>query len=303
MPVPEAVVAMFDKKPEYAPLRSTFDDPFRGVISAADAAALMSENNFTVPELMLILAEFASAYALTGISDFNVGAVAEGVRPIGAPIGALYFGANMEFVGQALVFTVHAEQSATVNAWQNGELGMTSLAIDKAPCGLCRQFLFEISTVASLTVYLTNQPPLLMKTLLPLPFGPQDFPYNTALMDPQSHGLNVDAGPTDPVILAALAAANASYAPYTSNFSGVTVQTRSGATYLGRYGENAAFNPSISPLESALTMWNFAGDRTDTLTRCVLVEKPSLASQQLATAVVLEAFAGPDLNVEYRTAS
>lgn len=278
-------------------LRKITVGSFRGVISAADAAALLKKTGLSVQELTLWLASFAANYAMPVISNYKVGAIVEGVRPQDAPIGALYYGANMEFAGEALSFTLHAEQSATVNAWQNGETGLTSIAIDEAPCGYCRQFLYETSTAQNkqgpgVVVYLENQQPQNLTALLPQAFGPSDLGITDALMNPESHSLVLDTPTNDPLVLAALEAANASYAPYTQGFAGVAVRTQSGAVYAGRYGENAAYNPSISPLESALTMWDFAGNPNDALTRCVLVEKPSPSSQLRATSAVLKAFAG-----------
>lgn len=278
-------------------LRKITGDSFRGVISAADAAELLKKTGLSVQELVLWLASFAANYALPVISDYKVGAVVEGVRAQSAPIGALYYGANMEFAGEALSFTLHAEQAAIVNAWQNGETGLTSIAIDEAPCGYCRQFLYETSTAqnkqgAGVVVYLEGREPQNLTALLPQAFGPSDLGVNDALMNPESHSLVLDNPPKDdPVVLAALDAANASYAPYTQGYAGVAIQTQSGAIFTGRYGENAAFNPSISPLESALVMWDLAGTPSDLLTRCVLVERLSTSNQLRATTAVLKAFA------------
>lgn len=297
MAIPESVAAKLQGSSEYAPLTPVIGESFRGVLSAQEAAELLSQTGYSVQQLALWLSAIAAEYALPVISSYRVGAIAEGIRPSGAPIGALYFGANMEFAGEALSFTLHAEQSATVNAWQNGETGLTSLAVDEAPCGYCRQFLYETSTAQNkagpgLTIYLDGQPPQNLTVLLPQAFGPSDLGIKNALMNPERHGLNLETRTDDPVVLAALAAANSSYAPYTSGFAGVAVETSAGMIYTGRYGENAAYNPSISPLESTLTMWNFAGDRTDAVTRCVLVEKVSASNQFDATTAVLESFAG-----------
>jgi cytidine deaminase len=118
--------------------------------------------------------------------------------------------------------------------------------------------------------------------------------------------LNGSAG-TDPVIAAALGAASNSYAPYQTDvsyqFSGVAVLTADGKIFPGRYAENAAYNPSMSPLESALTFMNLSLPQgaTRQITRCVLVEVPTLASQLSATQAVLSAYA-PTVGLEYYTA-
>jgi cytidine deaminase len=225
------------------------------------------------------------------VSEYPVGVIAQGQS------GSAYFGANMEYKGTALSFTVHGEQSATTNAWLNGEQGLTNIAISAAPCGYCRQFLYEITTAATLEVLLVGQPPEMLTDLIPQAFGPNDLGVTAALMSPENHGLKLDPPPTDPVVQAALAAANASYAPYTSGFAGVAISTASGATYTGRYAENAAFNPSMSPLESALTMWSFGGNTNDVIKTAVLVQAPSLADQADVTAEVLATVSTAKLQV------
>jgi len=273
-----------------ARLTAVLGDDFRGVVPADRATSIAEATGCTVGELLLPLVPFAQRYALPSISRLPVGAVAQGAS------GSLYLGANMEFVGTALGFTVHAEQSATTNAWLNGEEGLLAIAVSAAPCGHCRQFLNELTTAATLTVVIAGRDGRLLTELLPEPFGPDDLDVTAALMSPQDHGLTLDPAPADPLVLAALAAANASYAPYSKGFAGVALETASGAVYFGRYAENAAFNPSMSPLESALTM-RALGGADDALTRAVLVEASSAASLAAATAVLLEVVA-PAIDLE-----
>jgi cytidine deaminase len=264
---------------------------FRGVITAQQVNDLASSIGESVGDLLLLLVPFAQCYALPPVSDYPVGVIAQGKT------GNAYFGANMEYKGTALSFTVHGEQSATTNAWLNGEQGLANIAISAAPCGYCRQFLYEITTAATLEVLLVGRPPELLTDLIPQAFGPNDLDVTAALMSPENHGLKLDPPPTDPVVQAALAAANASYAPYTNGFAGVAISTASGATYTGRYAENAAFNPSMSPLESALTMWSFGGNPNDAIKKAVLVEASSLAGQADVTAEVLATVSSVQLQV------
>jgi cytidine deaminase len=267
---------------------------FRGVITAQQVNALAAKIPTSVDNLLLLLVPFAQCYAIPPVSDYPVGVIAQGQT------GNAYFGANMEYVGTALSFTVHGEQSATTNAWLNGEQGLTNIAISAAPCGYCRQFLYEITTAATLEVLLLGQPPVMLTDLIPQAFGPNDLGVTAALMSPENHGLKLDPPPTDPVVQAALAAANASYAPYTQGYAGVAIATASGVTYTGRYAENAAFNPSMSPLESALTMWSFGGNPNDAIKKAVLVEAPSPADQANVTAEVLATVSSAQLQV-YKT--
>jgi cytidine deaminase len=71
--------------------------------------------------------------------------------PISGP-GNLYLAANMEFTNEALSLCVHGEQSAVNHALIQGETGLQSLAINAAPCGYCRQFLYEITTAKTLNI-------------------------------------------------------------------------------------------------------------------------------------------------------
>ena len=69
--------------------------------------------------------------------------------------------------------------------------------------------------------------------------------------------------------------------------------------FTGRYVENAAFNPSLSPLHTALVQMNM--DRLDghhPITRAVLVERPTAISQRPVCELLLRTVA-PDVNLEY----
>lgn len=256
-----------------------------GAVAAPVVAAFLASSGMTIDELMLALVPQAQTFARPPISNFFVGAVAQGAS------GALYFGANYEFVGQALSFTVHGEQAATAHAIANGETGMQRLAVSAAPCGYCRQFLYELTTASTLQILLPNTPPVPLTSLLPDAFGPQDLGVTAALMSPQSHGMTLSLSPADPVIEAALAAANTSYAPYTLGYAGVALKTSDGSIFTGSVAENAAFNPSMSPLEAAVVSLVISGGQAySDIVDAVLVEvADSESSQSAATQAVLQA--------------
>ena len=265
----------------------------RGAIPAPVVAEFLASSGMTIDELMLALIPEAQTFARPPISDFFVGAVAQGSS------GSLYFGANYEFVGQALSFTVHGEQAATAHAIANGETGMQRLAVSAAPCGYCRQFLYELTTASTLQILLPNTPPVLLTALLPDAFGPQDLGVAAALMSPQSHGMTLSSSPVDPVMEAALAAANTSYAPYTFGYAGVALKTRDGSMFTGSVAENAAFNPSMSPLEAAVVSLVISGGKAySDIIDAVLVEPANTeASQSEATGAVLKAIASVPLRI------
>jgi cytidine deaminase len=262
-------------------LTKVISDPgFRGVVRPDALKAIGQALMCGVDDVLLLLVPFAQCYAIVPISGYPVGAVAEGTTT-----GAAYFGANMEYRGTALSATVHAEQSALTNAWLNGETGLNTIAITAAPCGYCRQFLYEITTASTLAVRTAKGVRMSLTDLLPHPFGPGDLPdEKPPLMSAEDHALTLETPSTDPLVLAALRAASKSYAPHTKGFAGVALETAGGAVHTGRYAENAAFNPSLPALESALTMWVFGGGSTDTLVRAVLVQAQSDSDQAEVTS-------------------
>jgi cytidine deaminase len=256
-----------------------------GAVPAAEVERFLSSSGMTIDELMLALIPEAQKFALPPISNFFVGAVALGSS------GSLYFGANFEFVGQALSFTVHGEQAATAHAISCGETGMQKLAVSAAPCGYCRQFLYELTTASTLEILLPDTPPTLLTDLIPNAFGPKDLGITAALMSPQSHGMPLPLGVDDPVVQAALQAANASYAPYTFDYSGVAFKTSDGGIFTGSVAEDAAFNPSMSPLEAAVVSLVISGGKSYVdIVDAVLIEMAdSKAAQTDATRAALEA--------------
>ncbi|HEV2740104.1 MAG TPA: cytidine deaminase [Candidatus Elarobacter sp.] len=283
----------------------------------ADVQARASERGLPLDELVLELLPWAAAYAHPPISNFRVGAIALGLS------GALYAGGNLEFPGASLSFSIHAEQAAVYNAWVHGEAGVTLIASTAAPCGLCRQFLNELATASELRVVVPSRPPTTLAALLPAAFGPGDLGKGGGLMQPSTRSLTLAGaaedpvttaapavGATDPVTAAALAAASAAYAPYSGTYAGVGLRTANGTIYEGRYAENAAFNPSLSPLQGALIALTLAGDSYPAIDDAVLLEasaptpghlQPS-ASQRAMTAALLAAVA-PDVPLRYLRAN
>ncbi len=271
-------------------------DKFKGVILAENAQIIATYLKQPMEELMLQLLPFASLYARSPISNFKVGAVSLGKS------GNLYLGANLEFVGQALNMSIHAEQSSVNNAWLNGETGLSSIAINYLPCGYCRQFLNELLTAQSLKVILPNKPIKMLSDLLPEPFSPSDLGVKGGLMQSENHYLQLQESSNNAIILAALDAANKSYAPYSKGYSGVALLTTDGTIYTGQYAENVAFNPSLSPMQSALSQLNLGGSLYQDIQRVVLVEmidSESLCSQVDITLNVLKSVCNIALDVVY----
>lgn len=276
------------------------------MIPAQTVHHILDTLGLDIGALMIRLLPVAAVFARVPLSKFHVGTVA-----LGMPPGNLYLGSNMEFSGHALSFSVHGEQSAINHAWQKGEAGLQALAVNAAPCGYCRQFMNELATANkgfNILLKTSTDPADHAYTMQPLAyylpdsFGPANLDMTGGLMEPMDHGLTIPS--THPLALAALAAANASYAPYTSDFCGVAVQQSDGKIYTGRYGENAAYNPSFSPLESALALLNM-GHPPQTpydITAAILVEAAADISQRSATEAVLSTVA-PNVTLQYLQAS
>ncbi|HEX6782851.1 MAG TPA: cytidine deaminase [Solirubrobacterales bacterium] len=293
--------SVLQKKVPSEPLRNAllelFSAPgFKGVLSEEETRQLAATGRLSGEQMLLVLAEVAQVYAIPSISNFHVGAIAQG-----ASSGNFYMGANMEFKGQALSFTLHAEQAATTNAWNNEEEGLALLAVNAAPCGYCRQFLNELMTAKKLMVLLEGSPAEPLAKLLPKAFGPEELGVKEAeaMMSPQDHNLELVDETTDLLVLAALEAANQSYAPMSYAeppfpcYAGVALET-SGQIFVGRLGENVAYNPSISPLEAAMTMWTLGAAAGEPVERVVLVQSEgTVADQTAATEAVLQTLPGP----------
>jgi len=248
----------------------------------------------------------AKLYSATTISDFQVGAVAKARMSENAGEIALFLGANIEFPAQALTQTIHAEQSAIINAWLQGAKQIDAIAVTAAPCGYCRQFLYELEGSHQLTVIL--QKPDLgevtkwdLSDLLPLAFGPHELGSESGLMasGDQQPDLSLQLSSDDPFVLGALASAGNAYAPYSHNLAGCAIEASNGKIYAGRYAENAAFNPSLSPLHTAIISRTMEQPGSENrISRAVLVEKPTVISQRAVSELLLQTVA-PGVILEY----
>ena len=232
---------------------------------------------------MLELLDEARSYARPSLTTFRVGAVVRGTS------GSLYLGANLEFAGQSLNQTVHAEQAALSNAFMHDEPGIEAIAVSAPPCGHCRQFLYEFAEGRDIEILLPGQPAIKLSALLPHPFGPSELNVTEGPLSRTKPAMQDIEG--DPVRAARYAAANA-YAPYTNSPSGVAIRSRRGNVYRGSYIENAAFNPSLPPLQVALVGMAMANEDFSDITEVVLAEASNNSISQLsATKSVLAVIA------------
>lgn len=257
------------------------DVHFPAMLSAEQVADIRGLSGLDDDALAFALLPLAAACAQTEISHFNVGAVARGLS------GNLYFGGNMEFRGAAMQQTIHAEQSAITHAWMRGETGLAAITVNYTPCGHCRQFMNELNSGLSLRINLPGRAPHTLADYLPDAFGPKDLEIKTLLMDTQDHGF---APRGDELTQAAIAAASQSHSPYTNSPSGVALLCRDGQIFSGRYAENAAFNPTLPPLQGALNLLSLSGFNYPDITRAVLAERADAPLTQWdATVATLRA--------------
>jgi len=260
-----------------------FDAPdFPAMLKAEQVDAIKQRCGLDDDALAFALLPLAAACSLAPISQFYVGAIARGQS------GNLYFGANMEFSGAPMQQTIHAEQCAVTHAWLRGESALASIPVNYTPCGHCRQFMNELNSGTTLKIRLPGREPATLGDYLPDAFGPKDLNIATLLMDRVDHGFQLTL--TDELEMAALAAANQSHAPYSNAHSGVALEAEDGTIYSGRYAENAAFNPSLPPLQAALILMNVSGGDCQKVVRAVLAEPDSaILTQWDATRATLAA--------------
>lgn len=260
---------------------------YQAIIEAQDVERLCHTLQRSPLQLALACLPIAACYARVPVSHFYVGAIAIGQS------GAFYFGANQEFEHQAIQQTVHAEQSAVSHAWLSGETRLTDVVVNYTPCGHCRQFMNELNSAAQLRIHLPHSRHNRLHDYLPDAFGPKDLAIEKVLFDQQNHCVTLTG---DELTQAALGAASQSYAPYSRAISGIALQV-GGRIITGRYAENAAFNPSFLPLQSALNFRRLRGWDDIAVSRIVFAEKTAVLSHRAITEALAKSLF--NLSVEY----
>lgn len=257
------------------------DAHFPAMLSAGQVSSLLNVTGMDEDELAFALLPLAAACARADLSNFNVGAISRGVS------GTWYFGANMEFHGATMQQTVHAEQSAITHAWLRGEKSLKAITVNYTPCGHCRQFMNELNSGLDIAIHLPGRAVHTLDHYLPDAFGPKDLEIKTLLMDEEDHGFRLEG---DALTQAAVRAANRSHAPYSNAPSGVALECRDGRVFTGSYAENAAFNPSLPPLQGALNLLSLNGYEYADIQRAILAESADAALIQWdATRATLNA--------------
>ena len=222
------------------------------------------------------LLKLATCFSIAPISSFYVGAIAVGRS------GKLYLGANMEFQGVPLSASLHAEQSAILNAWMHEERELVALHVSETPCGHCRQFMRELSNPSNLKIYCKGQT-FQIEDLLPGAFG-DNRKKGHGLLD--SMATNLESVKTKPHTRSqhAINAAQCSYAPYSESPEGFVAECIDGHFFSGRAAESIAFNPSVSGVVVALNQRNLSSRRSVAITACSQAKLATALNSPLSQA-------------------
>lgn len=215
------------------------------------------------------LLKCASGFAVTPISGFKTGAIVVGQS------GRLYLGANMEFTGMPLSASLHAGQSAVLNAWMHGESAIQKLILSAMPPGHCLQFLLELHGAADLCIEV-NGHATSMAELMPRPLNPARSKGRSLLDSPHRKVVAAREAVSD-FEQRAVNAASRSYCPYTHSPEGFVIETISGRHFVGRTAESSAYNPSVTAVVAAFNQLNLSAQRSESIVRC--------AYAKLATAL------------------
>src|ERR1700722_13052477 len=89
-----------------------------------------------------------------------------------------------------------------------------------------------------------------LSEILPNAFGPKNLGFDKGAFPITRLHFSLISESADPLVLEALKAAEQAYAPYSRSPSGVALLTANGRVFAGSYIENAAFNPSLPPLQA-----------------------------------------------------
>ena len=286
-----------------------------GFLPSALSQQACEELQLDFEQWMVLILPLAAGYAHAPVSNFKVGAIAAGQdhnnEAAENRFATLYFGCNYEFLDRPLNYSLHAEQAALSNAWMHGETKIELMAISAAPCGHCRQFLHEMAngrllslifpdfsqailTQSSFATSAIKLNKTSLNLLLPDAFGPSDLGNTQSLMAQQFHSGESIKSPDLSVMtrkqwVELVSACTSSYAPYSDNLAACGIILKDGRLIIGRYAENAAYNPCLYPLPAALSQlnWMQPGD-IDNIENIVLVERSSKVSQRSHAKNIIE---------------
>ncbi|MGD8782099.1 MAG: cytidine deaminase [Ignavibacteria bacterium] len=269
-----------------------FSDPFKGFMEAEIFEQLKENFNLTTNQLLVKMLPAAEIFVRAPISNFNVGSI------VLAESGNLYFGANIELENCPLQVTIHSEQAAIINAVLHKERSIRTLATSVTPCGHCRQFINELNSANTIKILLCDEQELTLDNFFPNGFGPGDLGNSKGLMDKYFQELEIDFVPSL-MESEALMQAKFSYSPYTKTFSGAAFKLKTGEIFHGTYIENVAFNPSVTPISSALVHCIMSGKDINDISEAVLIEDKDVPNSQIEfSKIILKSISAVELQVK-----
>ena len=260
----ETALAELEESEKIELISELKDPDFSGQINSVTSAR--AEN----------LLKLATCFSVAPISGFYVGAIAVGKS------GKLYLGANMEFQGVPLSASLHAEQSAILNAWMHEEREVVTLHVSETPCGHCRQFMRELSNSSALKIHCKGQT-FQIEDLLPGAFG-ENRKKGHGLLDSTTTSLESVKTKLHSLSQVAINAAQRSYAPYSQSPEGFVAKCLDGHFFSGSTAESIAFNPSVSGVVVALNQRNLSSSRSVAITACTQAKLATAISSPLAQA-------------------
>jgi cytidine deaminase len=231
--------------------------------------------------------------------------------------GTVYLGVNVEFGGQPLSTAIHAEQFAIVNAALHGASHLESLCANATPCGHCRQFCQELHGVAQMDFVVDDSGRAFrIAELLPLGFGPADLEnHDNVLLAQANHRVDAHsptdwsanpAGPVDALTatqrtqleLVGIDRYGSAYAPYSGATSSVALLFRGRDEAVGGFiVESCAFNPSMTPVRSAIVAAIMSNVQLNELVGALLVERADARVSHLAETKTLLLSIAPNVTL------
>lgn len=230
-------------------------------------------------DTMLALLNVAATLAQGVEHERNSCAVVESLA------GGLYVGAPVLWKAQGIKFSMHAVQVAMMNAWQSGDNQIKRILVDSPLCPCCRQFVRENWAWKGMKIMQRPRHGLAKKDatlMLEAPLSVdmlRDEGIKTRLMGEPKRAIPIPKADNNELVLAAVEAASLSYAPYSSNFSGVAIRSKRGTIHAGRYAETVETLAGISPIEAAISHLAMCGGQLTDVAEIVLVEVKGTTSQ------------------------
>merc|ERR1712137_881491 len=234
------------------------------VLSADDVTSLCEEFNLTQRQLCESLIPTSFQYVHAPISHFSAGAVLLGNS------GRVYLGFNVEFPGMELNNSIHAEQCAVMNALLHDEPSLQLLTTSPVPCGHCRQFLRECRVSA---------------------LDRNSMSFSIAKPEEGLVKLNLTESMLNKISQMGLGLLSKAHAPHTKSWASVVLGQRcDGETKLhgGVCVENAAYNPTLSPVQAAISSLLACKGSLEQIQFVVLFEQeqPNVSYHQNAQALL-----------------